>query len=409
MDATELAPAINAQSVDRGRKHVAIPGGVVIGSDFQSLGVVRSLHERNVPVFLIEYEHGIARFSRHVRRWAVKHDLFSGDNGVDFMLALARREQLDGWVLFANNDDGVKFLSRNRAALSDTYRVPVPPWNVTHNFYDKGRAYRLAEKAGISIPLMYDTESLDSLLEQDLCFPLVLKPKFKENYYEKTHRKAIRVENREQLIVEFQQMASLIPPSQIVVQELIPGGPRNLYSYGTVFDGERALAGMTAKRSRQHPMDFGHATTFAETVDVPEIEELAIRFLRALGYHGIAEVEFMYDTRTNCFKFIEMNGRVWGWHTLAKAAGVNLPYALYEFATDHEVEATSPATGVKWIRSMTDTPTVIGELLHRRMSLGDYIRSRRGPVEYAVFSWSDPLPSIMEYALLPYLWWKKGF
>jgi predicted ATP-grasp superfamily ATP-dependent carboligase len=312
MAATVLAPAALSQRERDGAKRVAVPGGVVIGSDFQSLGVVRSLRERQIPVLLLEYERGIARFSRHVWRWAVKHDLFSADDGVEFLLALARREQLDGWVLFANNDDGVKFLSQNREALSETYRVPIPPWDVTRNFYDKGRAYHLAQAAGIPIPLMYDLESLNSLLGQDLCFPLVLKPKFKENYYEKTHKKAVRVNNREELIDEFRRMAALIPATQIVVQELIQGGPQNLYSYGTVFDGERALAGMTAKRSRQHPMDFGHATTFAETVDIPEIEELAVRFLRALGYQGIAEVEFMYDTRTKCFKFIEMNGRAWG-------------------------------------------------------------------------------------------------
>jgi hypothetical protein len=43
------------------------------------------------------------------------------------------------------------------------------------------------------------------------------------------------------------------------------------------------------------------------------------------------------------------------------------------------------------------------------MSVADYLRSRQGKTEYAVFSWSDPLPSLMEIALLPYLWWKKGF
>lgn len=385
------------------------PGGVVIGSDFQSLGVVRSLRERGVTAFMVEYERGIARYSRHVRRRAAKHDLFSSSDGVEFLLDLAQKEHLDGWVLFANSDDTVKFLSQNRDALSQRYRVPVPPWDVTNKFFDKSNAYRAAAEVGIPIPRMYEADSLEALLAQDLCYPLVLKPTFKENYYEKTHKKAILVEDRAQLVAEFNQMVALIPPSQIVVQEMITGGPRNLYSFVTVFDGERAVAGMSAKRSRQHPMDFGHATTFAESVNVPEIEELAVRFLRAIGYRGIAEVEFMYDSKSNCYKFIEMNGRVWGWHTLAKAAGVNLPYALYELSIDREVGVTSPVAGVKWIRLLTDTPTVFGELLRRHMTIGDYIRSVRGRTEDAVFSWSDPLPFLMEIALLPYLWWKKGF
>ena len=210
--------------------------------------------------------------------------------------------------------------------------MPVPGWEITQKFFDKSNAYRIADENGIPIPRMYTASSLDELLAQDLVFPLVLKPTFKENYYEKTHKKAILVENRDELIAEFNAMIALIPASQIVIQEMLTGGPRNLYSFVTVFDGERAVAGMSARRSRQHPMDFGHATTFAESVKVPEIEELAARFLKAIGYRGIAEVEFMYDDRAQCYKFIEMNGRVWGWHTLAKSAGVNLPLRIVRIA-----------------------------------------------------------------------------
>lgn len=384
-------------------------GGVVIGSDFQSLGVVRSLRERDVPVFLVEYERGIARYSRHVRRRTTKLDLFASGAGANFLLELAKHEKLEGWVLFANSDDTVKFLSQNRDTLSTAYRVPVPNWEITRKFFDKSNAYRIADENGIPIPRMVIASGLDELLAQDLVFPLVLKPTFKENYYEKTHKKAILVENRHELSAEFNAMIALIPASQIVIQEMITGGPRNLYSFVTVFDGERSVAGMSAKRSRQHPMDFGHATTFAESVKVPEIEELAARFLKAIGYRGIAEVEFMYDDRAQCYKFIEMNGRVWGWHTLAKSAGVNLPYALFELLTDRTVQPATAEIGVKWIRMITDTPTVFGELLRRQMTVGDYVRSLRGQVNDAVFSWSDPLPFVMEVALLPYLYWKKGF
>jgi len=384
-------------------------GAVAIGSDFQTLGVVRSLRERNVPVFLVEHEHGIARYSRHVRHRTSKLDLFSSDNGAEFLVDLAKRKQLEGWVLFVNSDDAVKFLSKNVDVLSTTFRVPVPRWEITHKFFDKSNAYRIAEANGVPIPRMYSALKLEELLAQDLVFPLVLKPTFKENYYEKTHKKAILIENREQLIAEFNAMIAIIPASQIVVQEMIVGGPQNLYSFATVFDGERSVAGMSARRSRQHPMDFGHATTFAESVHVPEIEELASRFLRAIGYRGIAEVEFMYDERSQTYKFIEMNGRVWGWHTLAKSAGVNLPYALFELLTDRAIQPATPEIGVKWVRMVTDAPTVLGELLRRRMTVGDYVRSLRGRVEDAVFCWSDPLPFVMEVALLPYLWWKKGF
>ncbi len=41
------------------------PGVVVIGGDFQGVGVLRSLGRRGVPTFLVDSELSIGRFSRH--------------------------------------------------------------------------------------------------------------------------------------------------------------------------------------------------------------------------------------------------------------------------------------------------------------------------------------------------------
>jgi len=229
------------------------------------------------------------------------------------------------------------------------------------------------------------------------------------DYYAKTKRKAVRVDDRDQLIEEYTNMTALIDPSRIVVQEMIGGGPRNLYSYVTFFDGQRSLGGMTARRLRQHPMDFGHATTYAESVDVPEIAELGDRLLRKMQYWGVAEVEFMKDEKTNVYKFIEVNGRFWGWHTLARAAGINFPQIVYNFMHGVGSSVSSPVIGVKWIRAITDIPTVAKEMICGRLSLQDYIGTIRGKKEFAVFSIRDPLPSFVELVIWPYLWVKRGF
>ena len=55
---------------------------------------------------------------------------------------------------------------------------------------------------------------------------------------------------------------------------------------------------MVARRSRQHPPEFGRASTYVETVDLPELEEPPLRFLRAIGYYGLVEVEYKRDPRT---------------------------------------------------------------------------------------------------------------
>ena len=40
-------------------------GAVVVGGDYQGLGIVRSLGRRKIPVCVIDDEHSIARYSRY--------------------------------------------------------------------------------------------------------------------------------------------------------------------------------------------------------------------------------------------------------------------------------------------------------------------------------------------------------
>ena len=63
------------------------------------------------------------------------------------------------------------------------------------------------------------------------------------------------------------------------------------------------------------------------------------------------------------YKLIELNPRIWGWHTLAIAAGVDLPYLLYQDMIGAKVDLPSNTNDVKWIRLATDIPTVFTEIL----------------------------------------------
>jgi len=64
---------------------------------------------------------------------------------------------------------------------------------------------------------------------------------------------------------------------------------------------------------------------------------------------------------------------------------------------------------MKWVRLITDIPTVFGEIMNGNMKLNDYISSMKGKKMDAVLSLDDPFPFLAEIALIPYLWAKKGF
>ena len=384
-------------------------GAVITGGDFQGLGVVRSLGRRGIPVYIIDHEFSIGRFSRYSKQFSTAPKPELENTYFNFLLNIAQKNGVKKWVLYPNNDRTVYFLSRFKDKLKNYYRIPTPNWETIKYIYDKKNTYQLAEKLNICIPKTFYPHHYKELEDLKLNFPVIIKPSIRDNFYDKTKIKAYLIEDREQLFRTYKKVTEVIDPSEVLIQEFIPGGPKHLYSFCPFFKEGKVIAKIMARRSRQHPMDFGHATTFAEAVDIPEIEEIGKKFLSHINYYGLAEVEFMKDPRDGKYKFIEVNARVWGWHTLAVRAGADLPFMLFQDITGQKVEVNSYRKDVKWVRLTTDIPTVLTEIIKRKMSLDDYLNSLRGKKEFAVFSWEDPLPFLAEILMIPYLWVKRGF
>lgn len=386
-------------------------GALITGGDFQALGVLRTLAKKDIPVIMLDSDYCIGKYSKFKKKFFRSPRPSDNQSYVDFLIDLAKKENIhrDRWIIFPNSDEMVYVLSKYKNILEEFYRIPTPGWEVIQNVYIKKNTYQLAEKNGIPIPVTYYPDSLEDLVELSLNYPLVIKPSIRDNFYSKVKIKAFRINNKEELVKIYEYVCSIIEPSEVLVQELIPGGPSHLYSFCPFFKNGEVITSIMARRTRQHPMDFGHASTFAELVDIPEIQKIAEKFLGLINYYGFAEVEFMQDPRDGNYKLIEVNPRVWGWHTIAIASGVDLPYLLYQDMIGEEIDVRLPIDHLKWVRLITDVPTVLSEIIRGRLRIRDYLESMKGKKEFAVFALNDPLPFLVEVALLPYLLIKRGF
>ncbi len=384
-------------------------GAVIIGGDFQGLGIARNLAPLGVPIIIVDPDFCIGRFSRFVQKCYRCPPLTDMEAFVSFLKELAIEKRLNKWVLYPTSDMAVHVLSKYKDTLDQYYLLSTSEWEVTKFAYDKKLSHQLAEQVEVPVPETYFPENIEQLSHLDLDFPFILKPTIKDNFFPATKKKAIRVNSKDELIEAHKYMSSIIDRSEIMVQELIQGGANNLYSFCCLFGDGVAKAKLTARRPRQHPMEFGNATTFAHTCEVPEIEEYAVRILSQMHYYGLCEVEFMYDNKDGKLKFLEINPRTWGWHTLGSKAGVNFSALLFMDINNEPVSANSFERNVKWIRLLTDMPIIISEICKRRLTLIDYLDSLKGKKEFAVYSSKDPLPFIMEIFSAPYLWHKRGF
>ena len=382
---------------------------MVIGGDFQALGIARSLGRRGIPVCIMDDEWSIASYSRYVTRSVRVKNLREEKSTVDSIMDVGRQFNLDGWVLYPTRDETVAALSKHRDALATRFRVATPHWDSAQWAWDKRNTYKKANELGLSTPRNWFPMSVEDLAGIEASFPLVVKPAIKDQFFAATKVKAWRADNREELCARFLQASALVPPGEVVIQDLIPGGSEQLFGVCAFFKDGQAVGSMVTQYKRQHPPQFGRSCTLVESVEMPVLEELAHRFLRGINYYGLAELEFKFDSRDGRYKLLDVNARTWGYHALGAAAGVDFASMLFDDQLGKPVTPARARSGMTWIRLATDFPVGLLGVLRRNWRLRDYLKSiTRFDIE-SVFSRDDMAPSLVEMAAIPYLFFKKGY
>ena len=379
-----------------------------MGADYRALGIVRSLGRRRIPVWVMKQGgHLVATASKYVRRrvpWPGRDDTAK----IDFLLDLSVKNGLQGWALIPTDDYAVYLASFYHDLLSKQYRVTVPPWEKLQWACDKRQLHKLAQNLGIDQPWTRCIPAKEELADLDCPFPVILKPAIRLKPTSLSIPKAWRADNHQELLARLAEAASFIPPENLIIQEMIPGGGEAQFSYAALCKDGLPLASITARRLRQYPKDFGQFSTFVETVDEPQLAAAAGRLLSAARFSGLAEVEFKKDPRDGRFKILDVNPRVWGWHTLSVRAGVDFSYLLWLLTKGAPVPILQARAGERWIHGSADFRVALDEILNGGFSLASYLRSVRGPKESAIFAWDDPLPGLLDLPLFAYSLGKRA-
>jgi predicted ATP-grasp superfamily ATP-dependent carboligase len=377
-------------------------GALVIGGDHPGLGIVRSLGQRGIPVCVIDDQLSVSYFSRYKSRFLQVKDLRDERKTVEAVLEVGRRFNLRNWILFPTRDETVVAFSRHRAELSEFFRVPTPDWETVKWAWNKKNTYDLARKLDIPCPQTFSPQNEDEIETLGSQLPLAIKPAVKENFFYATGAKAWRAQTMDELRQIYRKAARYISPEQILVQQIIPGDGSHQVSYCAFFSNGQAQGSLVARRARQHPREFGRAATYVESIELPIIEELAQRFLQAIDYYGLVEVEFKLDPRDGEYKLLDVNARSWGFHSLGSAAGVDFSYMLYADQIGKPLPPCRAKPGIGWLRLLTDVPTAMSDLLNKSITLQEYWASLQKTRVESIFCRTDPLPSLGEIVLLPY-------
>jgi len=380
-----------------------------MGADYRALGIARSLGRRRIPVWVMKQGgHLVAAPSRYVRRRIPPWPEGDDASKIDFLLDLSVKNGLKGWLLIPTDDYAVNLASVYHDLLSKQYRVTVPSWEKLQWACDKRQLHKLALKLGVDQPWTKCVPTKEEFARLDCPFPVILKPAVRLKPTSLAIPKAWRADNRDELLARLEEASSFIPPENLILQEMIPGGGETQFSYAALCKDGFPLASIVARRLRQYPKDFGQFSTFVETAEEPQVVAASERLLAAARFTGLAEVEFKKDPRDGRFKVLDVNPRVWGWHTLSVRAGVDFSYLLWLLTKGEPVPMLKARAGERWVHGSADLRVTLGEILNGGLSLSSYLRSLRGPKESAIFAWDDPLPGLLDLPLFAYSLGKRA-
>ena len=372
---------------------MSLPGALVIEGHVQGLSNTRSLGELGIPVYVLDVNPCLAQFSRYCKRF-FRCPAFSSDDFADFLVKLAIEENLNGWLIMASNDHIVEQLSRNRDRLEPYYNFLVPRSDTLERIIDKSLLMQEAEKCSVHIPRTYRVR--ESLLPEDISFPVLVKGCKGLSFYKATHKKAIQVNDREELRRTISLLSQWMDSSDYMVQELVESNVQDHTLSFTCFavDGEIKTQWM-GEKLREHPIKYGTAT-FAQSIFSGTALQEAVPLMRQLAYTGVCEIEFIKDRNDGLYKLIEINPRTWLWVGLAKACGIDYAKMAYWYCNDIPFQFPQKyKVGVKWINGLTDVVFSIKALILGSLSLKEYLASFRGPKVRAIWSNKDWLPGIV--------------
>ncbi len=305
------------------------PAALVIDVGWvNGLAAIRALGRAGVPVLALDHRAGALGFrSRYALPVRTPDPAEDEEAFIDLLRQIGAALEQPAPV-FATHDEPLNAVGRARESLGERFLYPFPPWDRLARIQTKRSQLEAAQAAGVEVPRTRHPRSAAEARAagEELGYPVLVKPSSTEGFKRRFGRQAFRCENGE----DVERAYADTEPFEPMVQELIPGGDDTLYTVGSYLrEGGEPLGVFSGRKLRQTPPGIGTCRV-GEAVWVEEPVEAALSLLCGLQFNGISQVEFKRDVRDGSFKLMEVNPRLWQWHELASASGVDIPRIAYE-------------------------------------------------------------------------------
>jgi predicted ATP-grasp superfamily ATP-dependent carboligase len=289
-----------------------------------AVAIIRSLGRSGMHVVAGSAVVGAAGFRSRYTTERLEYPTPSTDAAaaVETIMCAAAERAID--LVIPVTDQVIVPLADSRGRLEEITALALPHDAALKTARDKLATQQLAERLEIPTPRTVAVVTVDEALERapELGWPLVLKPQ-NSLAYRDGRSEALEVGYANDAATLRKQVSGLNGRSSVLLQEYCDG---EAFGVEILAHEGRPLAAFQHRRLREVPITGG-ASSFRESVALdPTLYEYAARLLGALGWTGLAMVEFKLGPRGA--RLLEINGRVWGSLPLAVKSGMDFPRRL---------------------------------------------------------------------------------
>lgn len=308
------------------------PPCIILGLETQiGLSIVRELGQAGIPIIGIAQEPGaIGLKSRYLTRRLIIDKPRSSE-----LIAMIKDlgDELGECCLISVSEVNLIWLADHRNEFGKVKPI-LPPPAALKIVLDKQHTLQIAESVGLCVPKTIEPSSMIDVLHlaHSIRFPAVLKwkdPNTAIKYLQPcgiSFVKAEYVYSPDELI----SVAKRYEPAEKwpLVQEYCPGIGLGQFFY--MHEGN-AIRRFQHIRIAEWPPEGGFSSVCDSVplVQHRELQEKSISLLKAIGWRGVAMVEYRFDPTSGRAVLMEINGRYWGSYPLAMHSNTNFAVLSY--------------------------------------------------------------------------------
>jgi predicted ATP-grasp superfamily ATP-dependent carboligase len=324
----------------------------------------------------------LARFCRYCSGFH-HHTSKDDEDWIRVIRSIVQNQRID--VILPVTENGVEFVARNRTAISEFVAIPpISDFDLITRAHDKWSLYRFAVQNGFPVPASVligkaGEASVASLDIDSVKFPALLKPTSLDGGYGIVEVKGAsdlaRAWNNERIIKGYPYM----------LQSYVPGVDLCLQ----VFCKAGEILEYTVQKSLLLSEDAFGPQRIMEFAEDKETVELGRRLVSAMGFEGIACIDFRIDESNRTLVILEINPRFGQAILGSLIAGVNFPLLACFGALGLEYPRMQYKT-TKYAHPVPSTKILLSRILGKNRSTLHLRWSESG----LRFTCRDPLPAI---------------